>query len=134
MLQLIYVSSKSPSWSVVDLDEILSVSQAANRRDGITGLLYSDGKRFLQVVEGPAPAIEKLLRRLAGDPRHRAMVTLSRRDVAAREFGDWSMARMRPEEDHRAFSDRIRSLCRHADPRVVGTFLGLVEARAAARA
>lgn len=134
MLQLIYVSSKTPSAAALDLDELVTVSQLRNRRDQITGLLYSDGKRFLQVVEGPTNAIEGLLGRLGKDGRHRAIITLSRREIDRREFGDWAMAMMLDGEDNLSFATRIRALCQHADPRVLGTFLGLIEARAAARA
>jgi hypothetical protein len=112
----------------------VAASQLRNRRDGITGLLYSDGRRFLQVVEGPTNAIESLLTRLGKDRRHRAIVTLSRRTIERREFGDWAMAMMRDGEDNFSFAARIKALCDNADLRVLGTFLGLVEARSAARA
>lgn len=134
MLQLIYVSSRTPNTPAFNIDELVTASQLRNRGDGITGLLYSDGKRFLQVVEGPAGAIENLLARLSKDRRHRAIVTLSRRTIERREFGDWAMAMMYPGEDNLSFAARIKALCDHADPRVLGTFLGLVEARSAARA
>lgn len=134
MLQLIYVSSKTPSAAAFDLDELVAASQLRNRRDQITGLLYSDGKRFLQIVEGPTNAIDGLLTRLGNDSRHRAIVMLSRREIERREFGGWAMAMMLDGEDNLSFTTRIRALCQHTDPRVLGTVLGLVEARAAARA
>lgn len=134
MLQLIYVSSKTPTAADIDLDELVELAGRGNARDGITGLLFSDGRRFLQVIEGPKSAIERLVARLKRDPRHRALVTLSRRAIAAREFGNWSMARKRAGEQGDAFAARLKDLCRHADPGVTATFVGLVEARAAARA
>jgi len=51
-----------------------------------------NGKRFLQVLEGPSGAVENTFERIRRDTRHRAQVMLSRRTVGRREFGDWSMA------------------------------------------
>lgn len=130
MLQLLYVSS-APSGQSPDVAAILARSVANNRRDRITGLLYTDGKRFLQVLEGPQDTVEQTFARIAADPRHRAVVVLTRRTIAAREFGEWAMAQ-RPIGGGDAFSARIAELCRGADPNVAATFQGLVEVRRAA--
>jgi len=53
MLQIIYVSTANPALRAVDPGPILDASRELNLRDSITGLLYSDGKRFMQVIEGP---------------------------------------------------------------------------------
>lgn len=53
MRQIIYVSTANPALGPVDAGPMLSVSRELNLRDSVTGLLYSDGKRFMQVIEGP---------------------------------------------------------------------------------
>lgn len=77
----------------VDLDVILQQSRHNNAVDGITGLLWSDGGHFLQVLEGPADSVATVYARIAADPRHRDIRILSDRTVETREFGYWSMER-----------------------------------------
>ena len=48
--------------------EILAVSQRNNARDGLTGALMIHDGRFLQVLEGAAQDLDRLMRRLADDP------------------------------------------------------------------
>lgn len=91
MLQLTYISSARPG-DPVDVEAILRVSRRNNAAGGITGLLLYDGRRFLQALEGEAAAVESAFDRIRADPRHRAVVILSRREVVVREFGEWAMA------------------------------------------
>jgi hypothetical protein len=91
LLQILYISTVS-STETVDLEAILAAARRNNRVRGITGLLMFNGKRFLQVLEGPGEAVEETFARIRRDTRHRAHVMLSRKAVEKREFGDWSMA------------------------------------------
>lgn len=91
LLQILYISTVSPT-EAVDLQSILAVARRNNQAEGITGLLMFNGKRFLQVLEGPAASVEQTFARIQRDARHRAHVVLSRKAVDRREFGDWSMA------------------------------------------
>jgi hypothetical protein len=130
MLQLVYISSANPTLAI-DLDALLAQSQANNLRDGITGLLFTDGKRFLQALEGEKERVEDRFLRIRADPRHRAVVVLHRRMITEREFGAWSMARRTFDGPFDAFSEKVAELCRHADPSIQGTFRGLIEVRQA---
>lgn len=47
-----------------------------NRRDGITGMLFADGRRFVQIIEGPAIVVHHLWERLQNDPRHHSIVQI----------------------------------------------------------
>jgi hypothetical protein len=89
--QITYISTARPSLLLSDVDEVLLASRRNNQRARVTGLLIFDGKRFLQALEGALEDVETTFSRIAADPRHRALVRLSGRAVAAREFGDWSM-------------------------------------------
>lgn len=132
MLQMIYVSSATAAAERRDIEPILAASRRNNSRHGITGLLYADGKRFLQVLEGPQDAVEAAFARIKADPRHNAVVTLSRRSIEAREFGEWAMAERRPDGDGDAFLQRIDRLTRAASPNVRATFQSFVALRSAA--
>lgn len=131
MLQLVYVSSVTPSANV-DPAAILAASRVNNRRDGITGLLYSDKARFLQALEGPEDKVEATFARIKADGRHRAIVLLSRRTIDAREFGAWEMAHRTPGADADQFIARVSQLAGNAAPDVRATFEGFVTVRRAA--
>jgi len=132
MRQIVYISTGVGDLREQDVAEILRVSQVNNRRDGITGLLYFDGKRFLQAIEGDDARLESRLKRIRNDSRHRAIVILSDRQVVSREFGTWSMARRRSGEDEAAFIAQVSELVRAASPNVRATFEGLAMVRKAA--
>ena len=129
MLQLIYISSVVGAPVTAD---ILAVSCRNNGRDGVSGLLYADSKRFLQALEGPVGAVEAAYARIAADPRHRAVVVLSRRTVETREFGRWEMAERRPGEAGDAFVARVDALIAGVAVNARATFDGLVRLRNAA--
>ncbi|WP_188055733.1 BLUF domain-containing protein [Sphingosinithalassobacter sp. CS137] len=129
MLQLVYVSSARPTGGAVNAAAILNASRRNNRRDGITGLLYSDGRRFLQALEGPEDAVQQTFERIQGDSRHRAIVVLSRRHIEAREFGAWDMAHLDEAAETDSFMRRISKLAAGASPDVRATFEGFAEVR-----
>lgn len=132
MLQIVYVSSARTNLGVRDVSDILTVSRRNNQRDDITGLLYSDGGRFLQVLEGPEAAVEATFARIAKDDRHRATVILSRAEITERQFGNWAMAHLHDPVSRDAFIARIHAMVAPASPAVRATFEGFAEARRAA--
>ena len=132
MLQLVYVSSVTPNAANADPAAILAASRTNNRRDAITGLLYSDGTRFLQALEGPEETVEAAFERIRQDARHRAIVLLSRRTIEAREFGDWAMAHRTTGTDADRFIESVARLAENAAPDVRATFEGFAQVRRAA--
>jgi hypothetical protein len=92
MLQLVYISTSRAPIDQALLEDILVTSRRNNDRVGVSGLLVAGGRRFLQALEGPAGAVLATYARIAADPRHFAVVQLSCKEVAARQFGAWSMA------------------------------------------
>ena len=91
MYQITYISTARSGTTESDVAAILDASRRNNRREGVTGLLVSDGKRFLQVLEGGEAAVEKAYARIKADPRHRATVILSSKSVSERQsaHGTW---------------------------------------------
>lgn len=89
---LLYVSELAPGFGALEVAAITRTSRANNRRDGITGLMAYDGESFLQLVQGPPPAVAALLQRLQVDPRHRAIEILLRATGPGRpQFPDWQL-------------------------------------------
>lgn len=131
MYQLVYVSSATPG-ATISVGNILMASRRNNTRDGITGLLYSNGKRFLQALEGPEDKVLAAMARIEGDKRHRAVVVLSRRQIDTREFGDWAMAHQEANADDAAMIERVEKLVANAAPSVKATFESFCKLRRAA--
>lgn len=91
--RLVYCSrAAQPEAADAVLAEVLRASQRNNHRDGLTGALACHDGRFIQVIEGPPEALDRLQARLAGDPRHTDMVVLGRSPVVGRLFDLWTMA------------------------------------------
>ncbi len=74
-----------------DLRELVQKSAEHNRTAGITGLLMLSGDQFLQVLEGPADAVNRLFGRIIRDRRHRDVRLLSFEQIGPTYFEDWSM-------------------------------------------
>lgn len=92
MQQIVYIStSRTAVPASTQVEAILATSRRNNQRDGLSGLLIVGGRRFLQVLEGPRQMLETTYARIKRDPRHFALVELSRRDIAERAFPRWSM-------------------------------------------
>ena len=131
MRQLVYISTVTPG-AVVDPAGILTASKRNNARDGVTGLLWFDGHRFLQALEGEDAMVDRTFRRIKADPRHRAIVVLSNRSIEAREFGPWAMDLRLPGVDPDRAAARIAMLAEGAAPDVRATFEGFTQIRRAA--
>ena len=129
MLQLVYISTATGSPAVTS---ILAVSRRNNARDQVTGLLYADGVRFLQALEGPGAMVEAAFARIQQDARHRALVVLSRRSVEQREFGDWVMAHREPGSATEPLLARIAPLLTDTSPAIRATFESFAQVRRAA--
>ncbi|WP_416355366.1 BLUF domain-containing protein [Aureimonas phyllosphaerae] len=92
-LRLVYVSNLSDDVSHESLDDIVEQSSKRNERNGVTGMLALDGRRVLQILEGPPEAVQSLYERIRQDTRHQQVVEIDRRMVDARHFGSWGMER-----------------------------------------
>lgn len=128
--RLVYCSrARIDTASLQSISEILGVSQRNNARDGLSGALAINEGWFLQVLEGRAPAIDNLLRRLADDPRHTDVEILSRRPVSGRLFRDWSMIAARITPDIGPQLKRLIDECRVSPEAAVDALLRIVAGR-----
>ncbi|MGF1623542.1 MAG: BLUF domain-containing protein [Alphaproteobacteria bacterium] len=89
--QVLYVSAMSPGVEPADIAGLLQQSRRNNARDGLTGLLLFTGESFLQVLEGPDPALAQALTRISRDKRHSQLLILLDHAVAKPSFAGWTM-------------------------------------------
>jgi hypothetical protein len=76
----------------VTLPPLLRRARLHNERSRLGGLLLYANGEFMQVLEGPEPALSQLYARIKADPRHYAVRTLAYGPIAERAFPDWRMA------------------------------------------
>lgn len=70
---------------------ILFQARRNNARDDITGALIVRADLYLQLIEGPADAIDAAFGRIRRDDRHNAVTRLHAGPVAERLFPGWTM-------------------------------------------
>lgn len=130
MFQLVYISSAREQITAGMLDAILTKSRSNNERDGVTGLLITGTRRFLQALEGSEQAVWDAYARIKNDPRHHALVLLTGRAVETRAFGNWAMACQESEEGphQQSLADTVRQLTDTlADKSLRAQFVGFAE-------
>ncbi len=91
LVRLLYASRAVDDFSQEELLKILSQSKANNPGSGITGVLCSSGRIFLQLLEGGRMQVNALYNHIAADPRHNDVVILSYEEISERRFAGWSM-------------------------------------------
>lgn len=130
MKQILYASvSSRTDGHPVDIYALLEQSRHNNAIDGITGLLWTDGHRFLQVIEGEDVAADGCFARICADDRHTAIVTILDRKVEQREFGYWAMAHKTRHEMADVHDHRVRRMMANAADDIRTHFLELVSTR-----
>ena len=73
------------------LDDILTKSRSNNPSIGITGNLIYHADLFLQLLEGPHFAVQKLYETILADSRHADIIKLRDETVNRRLFASWAM-------------------------------------------
>jgi hypothetical protein len=95
MRQILYMSSSTIAGDKADLVGILQQSRHNNALHDITGLLWSDGTHFLQVIEGPTAFVDATFGRITQDDRHYDLSLQHNIPIHERQFGAWTMAHRR---------------------------------------
>jgi hypothetical protein len=73
------------------LEDLVHKSVERNRQDDITGLLLLSGDAFLQVLEGPLEAVNRLFGRIMLDERHHTVELISFEQIGPTYFDNWNM-------------------------------------------
>ena len=86
-----YLSQSKLDWTDKAIDELLERSKHNNATRGITGaMIYANGY-FMQLIEGPQIAVDKLYSAIEADPRHEVLSLLHSQEIKDRHFSDWAM-------------------------------------------
>ena len=74
-----------------DLSDILQTAQANNAIQDITGVLFFDNGKFIQILEGDESNLESLITQIKKDDRHNNFKLLINEPIEKREMHNWSM-------------------------------------------
>lgn len=91
LVRLIYASTVCDNLTQNDIEELLSISKKNNASVGVTGLLLFSQDYFLQCLEGSRSQVNAIYQHILNDRRHKKVILLEYKEVAEREFGEWSM-------------------------------------------
>jgi hypothetical protein len=91
-IRMLYVSRAVGPQTTAVTGSILSVAQAHNQRQNISGVLCQGQGLYLQVLEGERGAVNHLYARIVHDPRHTDVQLLQLEEISERRFAKWSMA------------------------------------------
>ena len=81
------------------LADIVIRSEINNLNFGITGLLFYQNGRFIQVLEGERDSLEGLMSILEKDDRHENINRIVDESIKKRAFQEWSMDSLNLSED-----------------------------------
>ena len=90
--QLLYRSGQLYEFTVSDMVRLLLRSRTYNAHHGIGGMLLWQDGLFMQLLEGPAAAVDALYARIASDPRHCEVRLMVRAERTAPLLPGWHMA------------------------------------------
>ena len=90
LMQIIYVSQPF-GFDESTLNSILTDARHKNLQSSITGALICREDAYLQLIEGPEPAIRETYKRISFDDRHINVKFLFGEMVMERLFPGWAM-------------------------------------------
>ncbi|HSW20044.1 MAG TPA: BLUF domain-containing protein [Ramlibacter sp.] len=92
------------------MEQIRAAAVRNNERLGITTALLHQSGWFIQWKEGPVDALQAVMRRVAGDPRHTGMRIVHASHGPRLLHGLWSMAMVQCKEEAGAIEARMAIL------------------------
>lgn len=87
----LYLSAKAPDVNFSIEIDILRTAHRKNAQYHITGALISNRAHFLQLIEGPEPAMKQLMENIRNDPRHHILLETPLVPCSRRTFDGWDM-------------------------------------------
>jgi hypothetical protein len=84
---------------VSDVRELARLSAERNAKAQLTGALIHVRGSFVQVLEGPAAALEQTFERICCDFRHDEMKLVDVAPIQSRAFAGWELALLSAEQE-----------------------------------
>lgn len=78
----------------INLDELIAQSRLFNQKVGVTGVLITNYRGFIQYIEGPQDKIDTLYASIKKDSRHKEVTTIAEKYIDQRVYSQWSMGHL----------------------------------------
>lgn len=91
LARLVYVSEATRPLTPAELYRLHELSRRRNALMGVTGILLHRAGRFMQLLEGPKPAVRALFQKISRDPRHHGVTRLLYEPTDHRLHRDWHL-------------------------------------------
>ena len=104
LLRMVYISTSTTPMTdhdagvPIEIGRILMQSRKNNPKLEVGGVLYHSNDYFFQCLEGEQDVVNDLYQKIATDPRHKDVQTLSVKRIHRRRFADWSMKYVASED------------------------------------
>ena len=128
MYCLVYMSSPTREMDDAEVQDLLRRAKRNNDRDGITGILIHDRRRYLQCLEGEEARVEATFARISMDPRHRAIIRLQSGTIDRRQFPGWAMATKMAAKGQ-SLKETVEPLLQNCEQEIAKELLKFAEAR-----
>ena len=92
---LMYFSKVAPGVRSDDIAQVFKEAHQRNGEIGLSGVLYSDGKWFIQILEGMRHHVSRIFAMISRDTRHAEVTLVSFREIECYRFQEWSMGLIR---------------------------------------
>ena len=90
-LKHIIYASRPLGFDEDTVNQILKISRKNNPSIGVTGLLICGEELYLQILEGPMDAVDKIFNKIKIDNRHDNVKILKESSIDFRLFASWAM-------------------------------------------
>lgn len=130
LIQLIYISASTVSFSTEDLTTLLKKARSNNSKVDVSGMLIYHEGSFFQVLEGTEEEVFRIYNIIEDDPRHDDVRLLLKSVVEERSFENWSMGFVKPDKklfkQIEGFADFFKTGFSVSEMRKEGSVLGRV--------
>lgn len=92
LIRVVYVSTMACDLGVDAITRLVAAAQRRNRQLDLTGALLKCDGHFAQVLEGRDEEVNKMMAKIAADPRHADLRVTRCGQISRRQFSDWDMA------------------------------------------
>jgi len=128
MYCLVYMSRPTREMGDDEVRDLLRRAKINNGRDGITGILIHDRRRYLQYLEGDEARVEATFARVSIDPRHQAIIRLHSGTISRRQFPEWALA-SKISARAASLKGAVERLVQDCDREIADELLKFAEAR-----
>ena len=92
LYELLYSSIATATFDEGGVEELLVRARARNIQCNVTGVLFFNGRKFLQLLEGPKEHVDELFTIIKEDSRHSQVTVFHTGEIDERAFEGWAMA------------------------------------------